>query len=132
MKVIMSFGQKSYLVAEAEADMVGIIGWQVENLITRVDELYLEDSAETEKIVYALAQSVEEASIELQSEVSFIFLPAGTDPARVNPFKDAGYDETSVKEIKIPAWREAVQEIYSEGMTILTKKLRQDRVLKPI
>lgn len=132
MEVIMSFGQKSYLVAEAEADMVGIIGWQVENLITRVDELYLEDRAETEKIVYALAQSVEEASIELQSEVSFIFLPAGTDPARVSPFKDAGYNETSVKEIKIPAWREAVQEIYSEGMTILTKKLRQDRVLKPI
>jgi len=132
MEVIMSFGQKSFLVAETEAEMVGIIGWQVENLITRVDELYLENSADVKKVVYALAQSVEEASNELQSEVSFIFLPAGTAAERIQPFKDAGYAETTVKDIKIPAWREAVQEVFSDGMTILTKRLRQDRVLKPI
>lgn len=133
MDVIMSFGQKSYLLADSEGgDTVGIVGWQVENLITRVDELYLKDGIGKEPIIYAIVQAVEEASKELQSEVSFIFLPASAGDDMVQPFVKSGYELVSVKEIKIPAWREAVQEVTDEETKILTKKLRQDRVLKPI
>jgi len=133
MDVILIFGQKSYLVAyDANDALIGLVGWQVENLITRVDELYITASAESSKIIYALIRAIEDASRELQSEVSFVFLPANTAPATIAPFLDSGYEETSVKAIKIPAWREAVQESSTEGQQILTKKLRKDRVLKPI
>ena len=52
----------------------------------------------------------------------------------VEAFTSQGYEVTSVDQIKIPAWREAVQEIITEakGAHILGKKLREDRVLKPI
>ena len=131
--VMMAFGQKSYLLASDASDAtVGLIGWQVENLITCVDELYISKSPESTKVVYALIRAIEEASQELQSEVSFVFLPAGTTGAVTDPFLTSGYKITTVKEIKIPAWREAVQEFLSEGQEILTKRLRKDRVLKPI
>jgi dephospho-CoA kinase len=133
MDVIMSFGQKSYLIAEVEEDSVGIIGWQVENLITRVDELYLEDSLDApEKVIYAMIRAVEDASRELQSEVSFVFLPEKIAKGRDALFTDNGYEQTAINDIKVPAWREAVQEVYQDGMTIFTKRLRKDRVLKPI
>lgn len=132
MDVIMSFGQKSYLLAEAAGKTVGMIGWQVENLITRADELYLDAGSDAERIVYALLQAVEDSSQELQSEVSFMFLPSSTPEARIQPFLNSGYEMTTVKDIKIPAWREAVQEKASDDVLILTKKLRKDRVLKPI
>lgn len=136
MDVIMTFGQKSYLIAESGDTTIGVIGWQVENLITRVDELYLEETTGKEKTVYALVNAVEDASQELQSEVSFVFLPATSPQERMKPFLDAGYDVTTISEIKIPAWREAVQEVISgaegEDLTILNKKLRENLVSKPI
>jgi len=130
--VMMNFGQKSYMIAEANGRIVAVVGWQVENLITRVDEIYIDAIPERPQTIYALAQTIEEASKELQSEVSFVFLPSKSANEFGTSFLEAGYEATDVKDIKIPAWRESVQEVYNDGIVILTKKLRTDRVLKPI
>lgn len=133
MDVIMSFGQKSYLIAETNDQIVGLIGWQVENLITRADELYLEHGDTRIKVIAALVRAVEDASKELQSEVSFVFLPSDASNETLQPFLQSGYEVTTVKEIKVPAWREAVQEIITANpnLTILNKPLG-NRILKPI
>jgi hypothetical protein len=133
MDIMMSFGEKSYLLAHDSADAVqGLMGFQVENLITRVDAIYLDATATKPPIIHALVAAIEEKSTELQSEVGFFFLPGNADGALLQPFLSQGYEVTTVKEIKIPAWREAVQEVFADGMQILIKKLRKDRVLKPI
>jgi dephospho-CoA kinase len=136
MDIMMAFGQKSYLLAkDGAANDIGLMGWQVENLITRTDEFYLKGNVPPAPVIDALLAAVEEASMDLQSEVSFIFLPSSSGEALVQPFLKHGYELTTVKEIKIPAWREAVQEIVSSGdgeYQILSKKLREDRVLQPL
>ena len=43
-----------------------------------------------------------------------------------------GYNTITVNQISIPAWREAVAEAGGSQMLVLEKKLRRDRVLKPI
>ena len=135
MDVMMAFGQKSYLLAQDATDKVlAVLGWQVENLITRVDEFYIAPGAPATAIVNGLVVAIEAASKDLQSEVAYIFLPSGTPPDTIQTFVKNGYETTSVEQIKIPAWREAVQEIISDhkAAQILSKKLREDRVLKPI
>jgi dephospho-CoA kinase len=133
MDIIMAFGQKSYLLAQnQQGQTIGAVGWQVENLITRADELYITPDAPKDAVVYSLVRAIEDASRELQSEVSFIFLPDSTRDDVLQPFFQSGYEATTITEIKIPAWREAVQEIAADDLHILTKKLRKDRVLKPI
>jgi dephospho-CoA kinase len=136
MDIMMAFGQKSYLLAQGPGDQVlALMGWQVENLITRVDEFYVAEGVAPESVVEQMVAAVEDASKELQSEVGFIFLPANAPPAVVQPFQKRGYENTTIEQIKIPAWREAVQEMISSGnnnVQILSKKLREDRVLKPI
>ncbi len=135
MDVMMSFGQKSYLIAENKTDdVVAVLGWQIENLITRADEFYIEASVSTPNVIAALVQAIENASEELQSEVSFVFLPTTTPSETVKAFIAYEYTLTGIRDIKVPAWREAVQETLSEqdNVQILMKKLREDRVLKPI
>ena len=135
MDIMMAFGQKSYLLAHGAGDQVlALMGWQVENLITRVDEFYISEGIAPESVVEAMVAAVEEASKALQSEVGFIFLPASASASLVQPFKKHGYEATTIEQIKIPAWREAVQEMVSanNNLQILHKKLREDRVLKPI
>ncbi len=135
MDVMMAFGQKSYLLAQDATDQVlAVLGWQVENLITRVDEFYLDADAPATAVVDGLVVAIESASKDLQSEVAYIFLPSGTSPDTIQTFVRNGYEMTTVEQIKIPAWREAVQEIISDHKSaqILSKRLREDRVLKPI
>lgn len=133
MEVMLAFGQKSYLLAlDKENQLVGLIGWQVENLITRVDEFYLDPEAAREPVIRVLTQAIEEASRELQSEVSFVFLPKSTPPEIVQSFQRAGYTYLKLEEVRFPAWREAARELMREEGVALMKQLRADRVMKPI
>ncbi len=134
MDIMMAFGQKSYLLAQDQTDRVlAVMGWQVENLITRVDEFYLAANIPVKPVIESLIVSIEAASKDLQSEVAFFFLPATIAVDLVDSFEQKGYEIMNVEQIKIPAWREAVQEIVTQqkGAIILAKKLG-DRVLKPI
>ncbi|MEZ4672428.1 MAG: dephospho-CoA kinase [Anaerolineae bacterium] len=135
MDIMMAFGQKSYLLAQDQADRVlAVMGWQVENLITRVDEFYIAPNAPAAAVIESLVTAVEAASKDLQSEVAYFFLPEAVGAQLAPAFEQHGYEVTVVEQIKIPAWREAVQEIITEfkAARIFGKKLREDRVLKPI
>lgn len=134
MDVMMAFGQKSYLVAQDASDaVIAVIGWTVENLVTRMDEFYLKGGIAVEGPVKAIIIAVEEASKELQSEAAFLFFSTTTSGKVIDSFKEGGYNPVTLKEIKIPVWREAVEEMVREQERIvLWKQLRQDRVLQPI
>jgi dephospho-CoA kinase len=132
MDVMLAFGQKSYLVAQdAEGDIAGLMGWQVENLITRCDELVLRPGITPKLIIDPFVVSVEEFSRELESEVAYVFLPLTTTREVAEAFRVNGYLPVSVNQMEVPAWREAVMDA-STGMAVLEKKLRKDRVLQPI
>jgi dephospho-CoA kinase len=134
MDVMMTFGQKSYLVAQDKTNkVVGLMGWTVENLVTRMDEFYTAKDVAVNSVVHAMIVAIEEASKELQSEVAFFFLPQDTNPTTLQAYAADGYAPITLKDIKIPAWREAVEETVSEKATqVLWKQLRKDRVLQPI
>ena len=132
MDVMMAFGQKSYLLAQANGEKVGLVGFQVENLITRVDEFLLRPDAAQASVVKELIEAVEAASRDLQSEIGFFFLPAKSTPAVLEAFTAMGYAHQEVDQIKVPAWREAARESQPENSVIYAKKLRAERVLKPL
>jgi len=134
MDVMMSFGQKSYFIAQkSEDDIAALMGWTVENLVTRMDEFYLESGAPVSGTIQMVVQAIEDASKELQSEVAFIFLMSSTPDDQIQAFQSTGYEPITLREIKIPAWREAVEEtVAGRDMVVLWKQLRKDRVLQPI
>jgi hypothetical protein len=132
----MAFGQKSYLLLQDDAEnVIALLGWTVENLVTRMDEFYLKGGVSIPSAIHAVVIAVEEASQELQSEAAFLFLTKDTAAEVTEAFKADGYAVIeTIKEIKIPIWREAVEETLraDSERTILWKQLRQDRVLQPI
>lgn len=131
--VMMNFGEKSYLLAQTDSDVVGLMGWTVENLVTRMDEVYVKPGAPEGTTVHAIIVAVEEASKELQSEVGFAFLPQTASAEIVGAFTNDGYEATELSQIKVPVWREAVAEKVTDGnVQVLWKQLRKDRVLQPI
>ncbi|MCU0464039.1 MAG: dephospho-CoA kinase [Anaerolineae bacterium] len=133
MDIMLSFGQKSYLIAQdSDEQIVGLMGWQVENLITRCDELVMRPGAPIKAVVDSFIASVEEFSRELESEVCYIFLPLSTTRDIAEAFKANSYMPVAINQIEVLAWREAVMDATNNGLAILEKRLRKDRILTPI
>jgi hypothetical protein len=132
--IMMASLEKSYLVLQnAESQIVAVMGWTVENLVTRSNEYYMRGSADIPKVVNIMVAAVENASSELQSEAAFLFFDTATSDAIIQAFEQNGYEAVVPSDIKVPAWREAVQESMEDTTkVILMKKLREDRVLQPI
>jgi dephospho-CoA kinase len=133
MDVMLGFGQKSYYLALTDAgDISALGGWQVENLITTVDELYVASDAPLPGAIVSLITEIENAARTLQSEVCFVYLPTSGDPGVRAGFVRAGYTTLSVDDLTSPAWRESASEQLRDGRVGLIKALREDRVTKPI
>ncbi|MBN1967243.1 MAG: dephospho-CoA kinase [Anaerolineae bacterium] len=130
--LMMAFGEKSYMLADVNGTNVGLVGFQVENLITRVDEFMLVPKFAHPAVVRLMIDAVEQASTDLQSEIGFFFLPQDVPQPVRDAFGEKGYAARTLEQIKVPAWREAARESQPEGTIIFARKLRAERVLKPL
>lgn len=129
--VMEAFGDKAYLLLHASGKLVGLAGWQVENLVARTTDLFLDSSVDSATSLEALVNEVERASHELQSEVSLIFPPSDL-AADETIWKKLGYEKRTPQTLGIQAWQDAAAETIGEGAALYFKQLRQDRVLRPI
>jgi dephospho-CoA kinase len=129
--IMAAFGEKAYLLLKTGDEIKAIAGWQVENLVTRIDEIYLDTALPPEKTVPALMQAVEKGSRELQCEAALLFLPPDL-AIRDKLWSDLGYDESSIQNLKVRAWQEAAIESLPAGSIMRYKRLREDLVMKPV
>ncbi len=126
-----AFGDKAFLLLQSGDQLVGLAGWQVENLVARTTDLYVEPEHAHEKALQALLTEVERASQDLQCEASLAFpFPelAGLD----NAWKNLGYEKRTPDSLGVQAWQDAAKESSQPGTSLMFKQLRADRVLRPI
>ncbi len=126
-----AFGDKAFLLLQMGNDLVGIAGWQVENLVARTTDLYLDPKTPVDKALPLLLGEVEKASSDLQCEASLVFPPlelVGFDSV----WKHIGYERRSPDALGVQAWTDAALESMPQGTALFFKQLRTDRVLRPI
>lgn len=129
--VMEAFGDKAFLLLQVNNEPVGIAGWQVENLVARTTDLYLDPRAAPDKALPLLLAEVEKASSDLQCEASLVFPPmdlVGFDLV----WKHIGYERRSPDMLGVQAWTDAALESMPQGSALFFKQLRTDRVLRPI
>jgi dephospho-CoA kinase len=129
--VMAAFGEKAYLMILRDDRLVGVAGWQVENLVTRIDEVYFEGGLQLDLVIPALMESVEVASSELQSEASLLFLPPYL-AQHGGAWRSVGYRPQTIQGLGVRAWQEAAVESMPRGASLWFKRLREDRVLRPL
>lgn len=130
-EVMESFGDKAYMLLQMDAQVVGVAGWQVENLVTRTTDIFLEDNLDLSKALDTLVKGVESASGELQSEASLIFAMDNL-AAQDATWQKLGYEKRTPNSLGVQAWQEAAEEGAPAESVLFFKQLRQDRVLRPI
>jgi dephospho-CoA kinase len=129
--VMAQFGDKAYMLLHLGKDAVGIAGWQVENLVVRTTDLYLEPGIDIEKALEMLVEEIEHVSSDLQCEASLIF-PTTDLSGHKNVWKKLGYESRAPEALGVQAWTDAAKESMPIKTSLFFKQLRQDRVLRPI
>ena len=130
-EVMAAFGEKAYLLLQVEQSYLGILGWQVENLVARTTEIALDQALPPAQYIPIMIREMERASADLQCEVSLIFVPQSL--ARHDAlWKSLGYEPRLPHELGVLAWQEAAEESMCRGYVLFFKQLRHDRVLRPI
>ncbi len=130
-QIMNDFGDKAFLLLTMGGELVGVAGWQVENLVARTTDLYLDPKAPADRALPLLLSEIERASGELQCEASLVFPPielVGFDAV----WKQTGYERRTPESLGVQAWTDAALESMPKGSALFFKQLRADRVLRPI
>lgn len=129
--VMAQFGEKAFLMLQRGQDLVGVIGWQVENLVSRTLDIEIDPQVPLDQALPLMINEMERASRDLQCEASLIFVPQRLSN-QAGLWKSLGYEPRSPQSLEVQAWQEAAKESSSKDSALFFKKLRQDRVLRPI
>ncbi len=130
--MMAAFGDKAYMLADYDGQLGAIVGWKVENLVARVDEFYIAATTPLERVASPLIDAVENAARELQSEAALVFVPASLAQLAAQALSSLEYAPQALEKLGVAAWKEAAKESMPPDTALLFKKLREDRVLKPI
>jgi dephospho-CoA kinase len=129
--VMATFGDKAYMLLKTKGSVVGLAGWQVENLVVRTSDLYMEESVDAARALGMLIREVEHTSADLQCEASLVF-PPEVLAASPGVWTELGYERRTPQTLGVQAWQDAATESMPPGSVLFFKQLRQDRVLRPI
>jgi dephospho-CoA kinase len=129
--VMAAFSDKAFLMLTSNKELVGLAGWQVENLVSRTTELYLDPVITLERALKTLVSEVEFASQDLQCEASLLFLPPEL-AKQEGVWNELGYIHRTPKTLGVQAWQDAALESQPANTILFFKQLRQDRILRPI
>ncbi len=122
---------RAYLVALAGEYVVGMIGWQTENLVAGLQDFYILRDDFWSTVGLKMLKKVHEEIDSLSCEVALAFVlnQAGSKP--IEFLESQEYEQFESKRL-IPDWQEAAQEWQPEDSILLYKKTREQRIMVPM
>ncbi len=129
--VMAQFGDKAYMLLQSGRSLVGIAGWQVENLVVRTTDLFLQPDIDVAKALEKLVREIEQVSSDLQCEASLVF-PTASLAEQSAVWQKLGYESRAPEALGVQAWTDAAKESMPADTVLYFKQLRRDRVLRPI
>ena len=131
LELLASFGEQGYMLAESNQEIQGVVGWNTEDFIARLRQVWLTPEPVQEEIGRELLEAVCQAAAELMCEVALLFVPAGTGAENIQLFTSCKFSPVALEDL-ILAWRRAAKSSMPAGSAIMVRKLRDRRVMQPV
>lgn len=128
--MLIALGERSYFIGQIGTNIQAVVGWNIENLVSRIDQIFFHPLAAIPTVGKAILDSIEQSADRHICEIIVAFLSHDTPPALRQLF--AAYDFVPAELEKMPAaWKAAIQESPPEQADFVVKVLRE-RVTHPI
>ena len=133
MAVMESFGEKAFLLLydNPRNELIGVLSWQVENLVARVYDIFIKPDVPEAAAVMQFLKRVEEDAKSLQAEMCMLFIDKNSKIS-LKIFPSLGYERNNAADLESSSWIEAAKDRLGQGKLLFVKELRTDRVLKPL
>lgn len=131
LMVAQRFSEVGFMLAELNGQIVGMLGWQVENLIARITDFLIAPAIDRVVAGRALIQTMEAEAQKLEAEAAMLFLPPRPSTDLIGFWELFGYKQQAFDALPKP-WRQAIAE-WNPGVTsVMVKVLRTEMVRRPI
>jgi dephospho-CoA kinase len=128
--ILMALGERSYFISQEGSEISTILGWNSENLVARIDEIYVYPAEAALVTTAAALREIEDSADKLICEAIMAFLPADAPAPVRQAFASQGFDLAGAD--RMPrAWQLAVEESQPLNTFIMMKVLRDTRVTQP-
>ncbi|MEA3310417.1 MAG: hypothetical protein U9Q70_13045 [Chloroflexota bacterium] len=125
------FSEVGFLLAEYKGQPVGLIGWQVENLVVRVTDFLIAPAIDRVIAGRALISKMEQSAQQLQAEAAILFLPPHPSQEIVDFWEFFDYARRPVSSLN-KNWREVAEEWHPDSQEVMLKAFRERIVHRPI
>ena len=129
--VVERFSQVGFMIANKQDKVVGLLGWQVENLVIRVTDFLTGSAVDRVTAGRALVDAMEVQGAELLAEAAMLFLPTNPSESLVRYWEGFDYAYQNVQDLH-RAWREAVSEWNTGADGVMVKRLRENLTNRPM
>lgn len=121
--------QKGYRIAISRQG-AAVAGWQTENLVTLVDDLYIYPPKFLDELAAPLVEEIEKAAQELACEAIIFFLEQTAPENIFSLLRDKGYSVQRMASLH-PYWQEVARERLRDSAIMLVKKLSDEIRTEP-
>ena len=115
----------------ATSKVMGVVGWQATNFVACLRDFYVYPPVQRRRVGTPLLRRVEKEAKALSCEVALLLVDSGSSWRAIKFYRELGYERKDVGEM-IKVWREVAEEHKSPDDIVLTKKLREKRVMLPV
>lgn len=130
-ELLMALGDRSYFIAQSGTTIHIVAGWHIENLIARVDQMYIYPPETVSFAFDPVLKDIEKSAIQHFCEIVVVFLPQD-QVDRLGGY--LAFNEYQILDVEhLPrVWKQAVQESQPANTLAMIKILREDRITSPI
>jgi hypothetical protein len=129
--VVERFGQVGFMIAIKHGKVVGLLGWQIENLVIRVTDFLTGPVVDRVTVGRALIEAMEKEGAELLAEAAMLFLPQNPSKNLIRFWEGFDYTYQNIQDLH-RAWREAVSEWNTGVDGVMVKRLRESLTNRPV
>jgi N-acetylglutamate synthase-like GNAT family acetyltransferase len=122
---------RAYLVALYGDYVIGVAGWQTENLIAGLQDFYVLRDNLWPTVGKSMLDKIHEEVSNLSCEVAMAFVLKEAGPKPIEFFEGQGYEQSESKNLGY-MWKDAAMEWQPENSILLYKKLREQRIMVPM
>ncbi len=130
-QLFQSFGEQGYMLAEMDGELHAVVGWNTEDFIARIRQITIFPANLRGTVGGALLEAVCQLAYEGMCEVALFFPPLDASGRAQTFYRSCGFTRVSLDDL-IPAWRGAALQSMPENSFVMLRKLREERVMRPV
>ncbi len=131
LSIAERFGEVGFLLAEYKGQPVGLLGWQVENLVVRVTDFLIAPAIDRVIAGRALISKMEKSAQQLRAEAAILFLPPHPNQEIIDFWEFFDYTRRPISSLN-KNWREVTEEWRHDSEEVMLKVFHERIVHRPL